>query len=163
MINVAAGLKSITDIGFFGLSKAAAGVAVMAQSITGLGIALATFPTDKLSGFASDFATIANTSVASLNKLSEIFETAAASGGKIMIGIEEEAVVAINKLADLKGERDELKQTIRDGNDRLVKGIDNLTNLLINGGIAVNLDGQLVSRQLATTRYRSGGFAQATS
>lgn len=163
MINVASGLKSITDIGFFGLSKSAAGVAVMAQSITGLGIALATFPTDKLSGFASDFATIANTSVASLNKLSEIFETAAASGGKIMIGIEEEAVVAINKLSDLKGERDELKQTIRDGNDRLVKGIENLTNLFINGGIAVNLDGQLVSRQLSTTAYRSGGFGQSTT
>lgn len=163
IVSVAAGLKTITDIGFFGLSKAAAGVAMMAQSITGLGIALATFPTDKLAGFASNFAAITNTSVASLNKLSEIFETAASSGGKIMIGIEDEAVVSINKLADLKGERDELKQTIREGNDRLVKGIENLTNLLTNGGIAVNLDGQLVSRQLSTTSYRSGGFGQSTS
>jgi protein-disulfide isomerase-like protein with CxxC motif len=163
MINVVAGLKSITDIGFFGLSKAAAGVAMMTQSIIGLGIALATFPTDKLSGFASDFATIANTSVASLNKISEIFETASASGGKIMIGIEEEAVVAINKLADLKNERDELKQTIKDGNDRLVKEIENLASMMANGGIAVNLDGQLVSRQLSTTAYRSGGFGQSTT
>lgn len=163
MVNVATGLTSIADIGFLKLSKAAAGVAMMAQSITGLGIALATFPTDKLAGFASNFAAITNTSVSSLNKLSEIFETAALSGGKIMIGIEDEAVASINKLADLKGERDELKQTIRDGNDRLVKGIENLTNLLINGGIAVNLDGQLVSRQLSTTAYRSGGFGQSTS
>lgn len=161
--NVAVGLKSITDIGFFAMSKSALGVAMMAQSIAGLGIALAIFPIDKLSGFASNIAAIANTSVASLNKLSELFELASITGGKIMIGIDDEAVASINKLADLKGERDELKQTIKDGNDRLVKGIENLTNLLVNGSIAVNIDGQLVSRQLATTRYRSGGFAQATS
>jgi hypothetical protein len=80
-----------------------------------------------------------------------------------MIGIEEQTVASINKLADLKGEREELKQTIRDGNDRLVKGIENLTTLLVNGGIAVYLDGQLVTRQLDTTTYRSGGYGQSTS
>jgi hypothetical protein len=163
MMNVAAGLKSITDIGFTGLAKSAAGVGLMANSIASLGLALALFPTDKLTGFATDFASIANINVASINKLSELFETAATTGGKLMIGIEEQTVASINKLADLKGEREELKQTIRDGNDRLVKGIENLTTLLVNGGIAVYLDGQLVSRQLSTTAYRSGGFGQSTT
>jgi hypothetical protein len=132
-------------------------------SINKLSIALATFPTDKLTGFASNFSNITSANIASINKLSELFETASVSGGKTMIGIEDEAVTSINKLSDLKGERDELKQAIRDGNDRLVNGIENLTNLLINGGIAVNLDGQRVSRQLSTTAYRSGGFGQSTS
>ena len=163
MMNVAAGLKSITDIGFTGLAKSAAGVGLMANSIASLGLALALFPTDKLTGFATDFASIANINVASINKLSELFETAATTGGKLMIGIEEQTVASINKLADLKGEREELKQTIRDGNDRLVKGIENLTTLLVNGGIAVYLDGQLVTRQLDTTTYRSGGYGQSTS
>ena len=163
MMNVAAGLKSITDIGFAGLAKSAVGVGLMANSIVNLGLALALFPTDKLTGFATDFASIANINVSSINKLSELFETAATTGGKLMIGIEEQTVASINKLADLKGEREELKQTIRDGNDRLVKGIENLTTLLVNGGIAVYLDGQLVTRQLDTTTYRSGGYGQSTS
>jgi len=41
--------------------------------------------------------------------------------------------------------------------------IDNLANVMINGGIAVNIDGQLVSRTLSTTAYRSGGFGQSTT
>jgi hypothetical protein len=163
MMNVAAGLKSITDIGFTGLAKSAAGVGLMANSIASLGLALALFPTDKLTGFATDFASIANINVASINKLSELFETAATTGGKLMIGIEEQTVASINKLADLKGEREELKQTIREGNDRLVKSIETLTSMMSNGGIAVNLDGQRLNAGLSKTTYRSGGFGQATS
>lgn len=163
MMNVAAGLKSITDIGFTGLAKSAAGVGLMANSIASLGLALALFPTDKLTGFATDFASIANINVASINKLSELFESATSTGGKLMIGIEDEAVASINKLSDLKGERDELKQTIRETNDRLVKSVENLTSMMANGGIAVNLDGQRVTAALSKTTYRSGGFGQATS
>jgi hypothetical protein len=163
MINVAAGLKSITDIGFTGLAKSAAGVSMMANSIASLGLALALFPTDKLTGFATNFATIANTNVASINKLSELFESATGTGGKLMIGIEDEAVASINKLADLKGERDELKQTIRETNDKLIKSIENLTSMMANGGIAVNLDGQRVNAALSTTMLKSGGFGQATT
>jgi len=163
MINIGNGLKTIADIGFFKLSKAAAGVAVMAKSITDLGIALASFPTDKLAGFTANISGITNTSVASLNKLSELFQSAVGTGGKLMIGIEEEAVASINKLAELKGEREELKQTIREGNDRLVKSIETLTSMMANGGIAVNLDGQRLNAGLSKTTYRSGGFGQATS
>ena len=163
MVNVAAGLKSITDIGFTGLAKSAAGVGLMANSIVSLGLALALFPTDKLTGFATNFAAIANTNVSSINKLSELFESATSTGGKLMIGIEDEAVASINKLSDLKGERDELKQTIRETNDRLVKSVENLTSMMANGGIAVNLDGQRVTAALSKTTYRSGGFGQSTS
>jgi hypothetical protein len=163
MVNVAAGLKSITDIGFTGLASSAAGVGLMANSIVSLGLALALFPTDKLTGFATDFVAITNINTSSLNKLTELFESATSTGGKLMIGIEDEAVASINKLSDLKGERDELKQTIRETNDRLVKSVENLTSMMANGGIAVNLDGQRVTAALSKTTYRSGGFGQSTS
>lgn len=161
--NIANGLKTITDIGFFSLAKSAAGVAMMAESIAGLGAALALFPMEKLNGFATNFSSITNANAASLNKLSELFESASVTGGKLMIGIEDGAVTAINKLSDLKGERDELKQTIRESNDRLVKSIETLTNLMANGGIAVNLNGQRVNEELAKTNFRSGGYGQSTA
>jgi hypothetical protein len=118
---------------------------------------------NKLNGFVENFTNITNGSISSLNKLSEFIEKTSLDNGKIMIGIEDEAAISINKLTDLKGEKEELKQTIREGNDRLVKGIENLTNLLLNGSIAVNLDGQLVSRGLANATYKSGGFGQSTT
>ena len=163
ILSVAAGLKSITDIGFVKLAKSAAGVSAMATAISSLGLALISFPTDKLTGFATDFAIIANANATSLNKLSELFETASVTGGKLMIGIEEQAVASINKLSDLKGERDELKQTILETNDKLVKSIETLTSMMANGGIAVNLDGQRINAALSKVSYRSGGFGQSTS
>lgn len=161
--NIASGLKSITDIGFVKLAKSAAGVALMAESIASLGLALALFPMEKLNGFATNFASITNANVASLNKLSELFESASVTGGKVMIGIEDGAVTAINKLSDLKSEGDELKKTIRESNDRLVKSIENLTNLMANGGIAVNLSGQKVNDALSRENFRSGGYGQANA
>jgi hypothetical protein len=56
-----------------------------------------------------------------------------------------------------------LIQTIQSGNQQMVAKIDQLISMMANGGIAVNLDGQLVSRQLSTTAYRSGGFGQSTT
>jgi hypothetical protein len=163
ILSVAAGLKSITDIGFVKLAKSAAGVSAMATAISSLGFALISFPTDKLTGFAKDFAIIANANATSLNKLSELFETASVTGGKLMIGIEEQAVASINKLSDLKGERDELKQTILETNDKLVKSIETLTSMMANGGIGINLDGQRLNAALSKTNYRSGGFGQSTT
>ncbi len=43
---------------------------------------------------------------------------------------------------------------------QLIAKMDQLMTMMVDGGIAVNLDGQLVSKQLATTAYRSGGFGQ---
>jgi hypothetical protein len=56
-----------------------------------------------------------------------------------------------------------LISVIKLSNQQLVSKIDQLMDMMANGGIAVNLDGQLVSRQLSTTAYRSGGFGQSTT
>lgn len=56
-----------------------------------------------------------------------------------------------------------IQQVIEVGNQQLIQKIDQLISLMSNGGISVNLDGQLVSRTLATTAYKSGGFGQSTT
>ena len=56
-----------------------------------------------------------------------------------------------------------LQQVIEVSNQQLVQKLDQLITLMSNGGIAVNLDGQLVSRGLATSTYKSGGFGQSTT
>jgi hypothetical protein len=66
-----------------------------------------------------------------------------------------------NKLAEKSDSA--LISVIKLSNQQLVSKIDQLMDMMVNGGIAVNLDGQLVSRQLSTTAYRSGGFGQSTT
>jgi hypothetical protein len=56
-----------------------------------------------------------------------------------------------------------LQQVIEVSNQQLIQKLDQLIILMSNGGIAVNLDGQLVSRGLASTTYKSGGFGQSTT
>lgn len=53
--------------------------------------------------------------------------------------------------------------TIQSGNQQLVAKIDQLINMMANGGIAVNLDGQKINAALSTTMLKSGGFGQATT
>ena len=65
-----------------------------------------------------------------------------------------------NKLAEKSDNA--LISAIKTSNQQLIVKMDQLMTMMANGGIAVNLDGQLVSKQLATTAYRSGGFAQST-
>ncbi len=55
-----------------------------------------------------------------------------------------------------------LISAIKTSNQQLISKMDQLMTMMANGGIAVNLDGQLVSKQLSISSYRSGGFAQAT-
>jgi hypothetical protein len=55
-----------------------------------------------------------------------------------------------------------LISAIKTSNQQLIAKMDQLMTMMVEGGIAVNLDGQLVSKQLATTAYRSGGFGQST-
>lgn len=55
-----------------------------------------------------------------------------------------------------------LISAIKTSNQQLIAKMDQLMTMMVDGGIAVNLDGQLVSKQLATTAYRSGGFGQST-
>jgi hypothetical protein len=56
-----------------------------------------------------------------------------------------------------------LLQTIQAGNQQLAQKLDTLINLMANGGIAVNLDGQRINAALSTSMLKSGGFGQATT
>ena len=56
-----------------------------------------------------------------------------------------------------------LISAIQTSNQQLVAKLDQFMNMMANGGIAVNLDGQRVNAALSKTTYRSGGFGQATS
>jgi len=55
-----------------------------------------------------------------------------------------------------------LAQSIQTGNQQMIAKIDQLINLMANGGIAVNMDGQRVQNALSRANYRSGGFGQST-
>jgi hypothetical protein len=66
-------------------------------------------------------------------------------------------------LEKLSESKDKQTEEIKSGLAAVAQKIEILTNMMANGGIAVNLDGQLVSRGLATTNYRSGGFGQSTT
>ena len=56
-----------------------------------------------------------------------------------------------------------LAQSIQTGNQQMIAKIDQLINLMANGGIAVNMDGQRVQNALSRANYRSGGFGQSTT
>jgi len=56
-----------------------------------------------------------------------------------------------------------LISVIKTSNQQLVAKIDQLMTMMANGGIAVNIDGQLINRALSTTSLKSGGFGQATT
>jgi hypothetical protein len=74
------------------------------------------------------------------------------------IGVEN---AATNKLAEKSDNA--LISAIQTGNQQLAAKIDQLITMMANGGIAVNIDGQLINRALSTTSLKSGGFGQATT
>lgn len=163
MLSIASGIKQIADVGIVKITKAAFGIGVMATSITDLGMAIGNFPTSSFSGFASNLESIASVSATTIDKLSTLFENAKLSDGKIMIGIDKDAVTSINKLSDLNSDKQELKTTIESGNQKVVETLNKLINLMTNGGIAINMDGQSVQNALSRANLRSGGFGQSTT
>jgi len=56
-----------------------------------------------------------------------------------------------------------LISAINTSNQQLIAKMDQLINLMANGGIAVNMDGQRVQNALSRVNYRSGGFGQSTT
>jgi len=156
--SVAVGLVTIANIGFFKLSRAAAGIAALSLSIKSLGENLVNLQVDRFAGLVSQVMMLSESAEGlafAVNSLKEL------SGIELpKLDMDLNGSENLLKMSELKE-----KQTneLKTGMDEVVKKLDTLTSLMANGGIAVNIDGQLVSRQLATTRYRSGGFAQATS
>jgi len=69
----------------------------------------------------------------------------------------------VDKLKEFNESKQKQNDDLKMGLELVAQKIDNLANVMINGGIAVNIDGQLVSRTLSTTAYRSGGFGQSTT
>lgn len=97
------------------------------------------------------------------NTLTTSVESIPEEARKFSIEISDDTKESIDKLVNLKDVNQDLKNTIQEGDNKIVASLQQLINLMLNGSIAVNLDGQLVSRTLDTTAYRSGGFGQSTT
>jgi hypothetical protein len=69
----------------------------------------------------------------------------------------------VDNLAKLSESKEKQTNELKEGLTMVAQKIENLTSMMANGGIAVNLDGQRVNAALSKTTYRSGGFGQATS
>lgn len=154
--SVASGLLLIANIGFMKMSAAAAGVMAMSSAIYDLGKNLATFPVNQLASITAQIDMLSNSAqglqyaVESLKELSGVQLPTLEFGGLAAIG----ALTNASK----KEETNELRAGLQIIADRL----DNLTNMMANGGIAVNLDGTRVNHALDTTRSKRGSYGQAT-
>jgi len=154
--SVAVGLATIANIGFMKMSAAAAGVMAMSSAIYDLGKNLTTFPVNQLASITAQIDMLSNSAqglqyaVESLKELSGVQLPTLEFGGLAAIG-------ALSNTAK-KEETNELRTGLQIIADRL----DNLTNMMANGGIAVNLDGTRVNHALDTTRSKRGSYGQAT-
>ena len=59
-------------------------------------------------------------------------------------------------------QHEKLSESIQKSNDMVVKKIDELINVMANGGIAVNIDGQRVNSVLSNSLIRRGEYGQST-
>jgi hypothetical protein len=156
--SVAASLVTITNIGFFKLSTAAAGIGSLSVSMKNLGESLLTFPTSQLT-----------TIVSQLTLLSQAADgiSIAANALKDISGVDFPKIdmdfKGVDNLAKLSESKEKQTNELKEGLVMVAQKIENLTSMMANGGIAVNLDGQRVNAALSRTSYRSGGFGQATS
>jgi hypothetical protein len=156
--SVATSLVTITNIGFTKLIKAAAGIGILSSSMKSLGESLLTFPSSQLTTIVSQLTLLSQAAAgidlaaSALKNLSEV------DLPKIDMDFK-----GVDNLAKLSESKEKQTNELKSGLEVVAQKIEILTSMMANGGIAVNLDGQLVTRQLATTSYRSGGFGQATS
>jgi hypothetical protein len=156
--SVATSLVTITNIGFFKLSTAAAGIGSLSVSMKNLGESLLTFPTSQLT-----------TIVSQLTLLSQAADgiSIAANALKDLSGVDFPKIdmdfKGVDNLAKLSESKEKQTNELKEGLTMVAQKIENLTSMMANGGIAVNLDGQRVNAALSKTTYRSGGFGQATS
>lgn len=156
--SLANGLVKIADIGYFKLAKAAVGVSSLATSLGDLGVSISKLPVDKFSNFVSQLALLSDSAEGITYAISSL---------KDLSGLElptlDMDVKGTENLAKMSESKEKQTAELKAGLDMVVQKLETLTSLMSNGGIAVNIDGQLVSRQLSTTYYRSGGFGQSTT
>jgi hypothetical protein len=156
--SVATSLVTIANIGFLKLSTAAAGIASLSVSMKNLGESLLAFPTSQLT-----------TIVSQLTLLSQAADgiSIAANALKDLSGVDFPKIdmdfKGVDNLAKLSESKEKQTNELKEGLTMVAQKIENLTSMMANGGIAVNLDGQRVNAALSKTTYRSGGFGQATS
>ena len=156
--SVALGLVTIANIGFFKLSKAAAGVSALSSSIKSLGESLVNLQVDRFAGLVSQIMILSESAdglVFAVNSLKELSNIELPKLDMDFKGVE-----TFSKTNDVKE-----KQTseLKAGLEVVAQKIEILTSMMANGGISVNLDGQRVTAALATTNLKSGGFGQATT
>lgn len=143
-----------------GLILAAAGVSALTVSLGLLTAALIVFPTSELTRVTTQLSLLSmsangiRVAALALKDLSGIELPKIEFGGVASL-----AAVSSTESAVKSQETQELKQ----GLDVVAQKIEILTNMMANGGIAVNLDGQRITATLSTTMLKSGGFGQATT
>jgi len=157
--SVASGLMVIANIGFFKLTRAAAGVAAVSAAIFDLGKSLSSFPVTQLTSITTQIDMLSKSAqglryaVDSLKELSNVKLPKLEFGGLATLA----AVATVTSTSKNK-ESQELKQ----GLEVVAQKIEILTNMMANGGIAVNLDGQKVNYALAKSANNRGSLGQAT-
>ena len=156
MDSVASGLMVIANIGFFKLTRAAAGVATVSAAIFDLGKSLSSFPVTQLTSITTQLMAISEAAsgigeaVTSLKQLSGIQLPTIDIGG-----------LAAVSLPGSDGKKEENSE-IKAGLEALGAKFDALTNMMASGGIVVNLDGTKVNNALARSASTRGAYGQAT-
>jgi len=155
LAKVGAGLentgKSLSDL--FTIDTGSAIVTVMES----LSETLTAFPMNKLERMVAQ--------LTELGKAGEGIKVAVASIKELSgldipsLDVNLSGIENASKLESTKTQTKELK----DGLDVIAGKLDQLTGLLLSGGIAVNLDGVKVNQELASSAYRRGSRGSASS
>jgi hypothetical protein len=156
--SVATSLVTIANIGFLKLSTAAAGIGSLSVSMKNLGESLLTFPSSQLTTIVSQLTLLSQAATGISIAANALKDLSGVNFPKIDMDFK-----GVDNLTKLSESKEKQTNELKEGLAVVAQKIENLASMMANGGIAVNLDGQLVSRQLSTTAYRSGGFGQSTT
>ena len=156
--SVISSLLSIANIGFLKLSGVALGITAISSSIAELGSNLQTFPSSQLEKITAQLVALSTAADGLKDAVGALKDLSGIELPKLDMDFK--GIDTFSKTNDAKE-----KQTseIKAGLEIVAQRIDNLTSMMVNGGIAVNLDGQRVNAALSTTMLKSGGFGQSTT
>lgn len=156
--SVALGLVTIANIGYLKLAKATAGVTSLSISLSSLGVSISNLPVDKFSSFVSQLQLLSDSAEGITYAINSLKDLSGLELPKLDVDVK-----GTENLTKISESKEKQTAELKAGLDTVAQKLEILTSLMANGGIAVNLDGQLVNRALATNAYRSGGFGQATT
>ena len=142
-----------------GLIVAAAGVGALTASLGLLTAALVLFPTSELTRVTTQLSLLAMSATGIRVAASALKDLSGIELPKIEFG----GVAALAAVSDAgSAAKSQETQELKQGLEVVAQKIEVLTNLMANGGIAVNLDGRQVNYALAKSANTRGSLGQAT-